>query len=721
MKLNFPNLKYADASNNKQKSILRCHRLAFNDLGTIFYATFAISLHLVSIMLTIKQIKFFMFTLMWDLSVKITETINYDKSANANMVSDHPNLSNSKYFVINQFWTPIAFVTFSFIFMVCFGICSYFKIGNVGNDNIQLGIDLVNTDSIKSKHDQEESVKGIKINSLINDGSFIAKSNSPLETSSSSLYSSFRSLTNLQMQSEKINIFQFNLLKLFCLPPVSTCFHLMMCFCLMIARLSLHKHKLGYDLTGEQAIPSEIINVNSTLGQMNQFVSCYINTVDNQLDLNYLNYFLGFMMLIYKTTRVYSNMNRLYAFLVFSHVVFFTLMNLTTLGAFEALFNSMRITRMSEIVKKTSGLSRLIRNLDLNHTIVNATSNKLLPGIFLNNEAFLMGFYIAGSLLNLIYLSCLNLFALTFYKNAQSIMRHKYECYLNNFVICSKPSTRRPTSMLSGFITKETGDSFNLDTIEKAATSLPHLNSIAYLGIQNQYKSVLAGIIVLLLTEFFRAPLIYAFYLKYVLENVDVYLAGLMFQLSYLLFNALFWILLSFKTNWTVKFSSNFRVLFWNRIYTEYFCSQNIGKSKLSHKSNSNEREVKMSQNNKVIKELDSSIESGFKQKYDLGLFDQVERNLAVNSINNLDELEIKVKLKDSKESMQPKCSTFGMSSFSKANPLNQTSKTHFKCANSGSEYLSPFRTELNFDKRNLINLMQQKINEHNNFSTIHF
>ena len=126
-------------------------------------------------------------------------------------------------------------------------------------------------------------------------------------------------------------------------------------------------------------------------------------------------------------------------------------------------------------------------------------------------------------------------------------------------------------------------------------------------------------------------------------------------------------------------------------------------------------------QNNKVIKELDSSIESGFKQKYDLGLFDQVERNLAVNSINNLDELEIKVKLKDSKESMQPKCSTFGMSSFSKANPLNQTSKTHFKCANSGSEYLSPFRTELNFDKRNLINLMQQKINEHNNFSTIHF
>ena len=704
MKLTFPNLNNANASNNKRRPLLRCRRLAFNDLGTILYATFAICLNLVSIMLTIKQIKHFMFTLMWDLSVRITETIYlFDKSPNAD-----PNLSNSKYFVLNQFWTPIAFVTCSFIFMVCFGVCSCFKIGNLGNDNIQLGIDLVSTDpSIRSKHDQEESVKGIKINSLINDGSFIGKSNSSSETSSSSLYSSFRSLTNLPMQSGKINIFQFNLLKLFCLPPVSCCFHLMMCFCLMVARLSLDKYMLGYDLTRKQAIPSEIINSNSTLGQMNQFVFGYINTVDNQLDLNYLNYFLGFTMLIYKTTRVYSNMNRLYAFLVFFHVVFFTLVNLSTLAAFEALFKSMRITRMSEIIKETSGLSRLIRNLDLNRTSVNATSNKLLPGIFLNNEPFLMGFFIAGSLLNLIYLSCLNLFAFTFYKNAQSRIRRKYECYLNNFVICSKPSMGRPSSVLSGFISKESRGSFNLDTIEKAATSLPRLNSIAHLDIQNQYMSVLAGIVVLLLTEFFRAPLIYAFYVKYFVENVDVYLAGLMLQLSYLLFNALFWILLSFKTNWTVKFSSNFRILFWNHIYTEYFCSQSVvGKTKLPHRTNSNEKEVKLSR-----KELDSSIENGFKQKFDLGIFHQVDQNLAANSINNLDELEIKVALKGSNQSPQPKCSTFGMSSFSKANPLNRTSnqsnRTNFKCANSISEYLSPFRSESSFDKTN--------------FSTIHF
>jgi hypothetical protein len=43
-----------------------------------------------------------------------------------------------------------------------------------------------------------------------------------------------------------------------------------------------------------------------------------------------------------------------------------------------------------------------------------------------------------------------------------------------------------------------------------------------------------------------------------------------MSQLVYLLFNALFWIILSFKTQWDVKFTRQFRILLWHQIYVQY-------------------------------------------------------------------------------------------------------------------------------------------------------
>jgi hypothetical protein len=67
-----------------------------------------------------------------------------------------------------------------------------------------------------------------------------------------------------------------------------------------------------------------------------------------------------------------------------------------------------------------------------------------------------------------------------------------------------------------------------------------------------------------------------------------------MFQLVYLLYNAIFWIVLSFKKEWIVRFTPQFRVLLWHQLYSKHLkrnrkLFQNDEQENLSRNSSSSQ------------------------------------------------------------------------------------------------------------------------------------
>ena len=279
------------------------------------------------------------------------------------------------------------------------------------------------------------------------------------------------------------------------------------------------------------------------------------------LDITHLNCLIAFLALSFKVTRVYSCMNRFYAMLIAIHMGLFTILNITTYTAFETLFKTNSLKSLSVRIME-SNLKGLI-------SIGNSRndSNQILPKetsiVSMESDKVVLGVYLAGWTMNLIYLSTLNLFGFSFYKHAQLKLKHKYENFLAQYI----------TSNRNGF---------------KSAIKNPHMPHfkpeiqpeyspiMSKIGVKNQYRSILIGIVLLLATELLRIPLVYSFYIKYFRTNVEVFLFALVGQIAYLIFNALFWIFLSFKTQWVVRFTGSFRVLYWNRLFTEHFYSQHL-------------------------------------------------------------------------------------------------------------------------------------------------
>lgn len=281
------------------------------------------------------------------------------------------------------------------------------------------------------------------------------------------------------------------------------------------------------------------------------------------INIVHVNSLLAFLALGFKITRVYSSMNRFYSMLIAIHMTIFTILNITTYTAFETFFKTNSLKSLSIRIME-SHLKGLI-------SIGNSKndSDQVLPKqtsiMFMESDKVVLVMYLAGWIMNIVYLSTLNLFGYSFYKHAQLKLKHKYENFLAQYI----------TSNKNGFKSNMKNPHMPHFKPEIQTEFSPIMSKI---GVKNQYRSILIGIVLLLATELLRMPLVYTFYIKYFRTNIKIYLFALIGQLAYLIFNALFWIFLSFKTQWAVRFTGSFRVLYWNRLFTEHFYSQHLKK-----------------------------------------------------------------------------------------------------------------------------------------------
>ncbi len=532
------------------KKILCANKLKFADLSNIYYALVAISLHIISILNIYRQIKVLMFTLMVDLSTQITERLEQNNHPNdlQNLDQLHQNLLSSKFFITNQFATSITFLVLSIVSMFWFGFFSLFKTGNLSNDNVQLGNHMITIDNFKKYRVQiiTNNEYSLKNESTPLNFSLSSLSSPQSDTSGSSSFTSSSTsfMSSGSTDSSMLKPKFFTLIRIFYLPPLNCCFHLLMCYFLVLVKLDLAKFQQAYDVS--EKLSNESLFINST-----NCISEY------EIDLNHINYIIALIVLNFKLTRVYCKMNHLYSLIVFIQLTLFGVIDLGTYSAFETLFKTQN-TR--------DNLSARIEQSDLKSILFNDKNVSLSSksdSLFLENEILLILAYSSSWLLNIIYLSSFNIFGFSFFRQAHLKIRYKYDQYILRYSTKNIDTDKKSTTKNS---------SLNLNHNLRVENS----SIFSKIGVKNQYKAILVGILFLLVLEAFRVPLIYSFYIKYFQTNSrDVYLIALILHLIYLVSNALFWILMSFKTDWTVKFTSDFRVLFWNRLFTEYFYARN--------------------------------------------------------------------------------------------------------------------------------------------------
>jgi hypothetical protein len=606
-----------------------CFRFPNAELGMLFYGTIALILHLISLYMTIRRLK----------QVISAELIKFSIKSYANP-NDIPH-SDIKSFLAENFLAPIVSIFASVIFAFMFACCILFKAGNLGNDDKQLGVDLILIDGSCPINGLENSSENLSSSNLNTKEKEDTEKSSPSQVQSSpsssiSSMSSSRSISspftetreNNDFINNKINVmpktittksldpfgtsfltkknpYFHNLskkskVKFFYLPAFNSCFHLIMCLSLLITKLLLNhfetsaysisnaniENKLNHghnDLNSikliryfymnrnnTQAIDhlfrelneKIILNKNLNLGPANSTSKMLKVSNKFQIDFNYINYSLAFLVLTLKFTRVYSKMNMFYAFLVFLHLLFFTLLNLTMYPALEILFkNSLNSTN------KSTSDSSILDTLKNENYISNSNLYKLVPSSF-ESQKFMLITYIASWLLNLIYLTSINVFGTSFYKDAQLKIKCKFESYLNYYGANESNANALDEVGKKSIYDNNIVNPF-LESNYAKSIVLYHGNDDGGSGTK-QYKAIIAGIFLLLITEAIRVPFIYSCYIKYFIYSFDTYLLALMFQLVYLLYNAIFWIILSFKKEWIVRFTPQFRVLLWHQLYSQH-------------------------------------------------------------------------------------------------------------------------------------------------------
>ncbi len=553
---------------------------------SIVYASFTIFFYMISFIFIIKEIKSLIFSLELELSVHLIQNLIVNKS-------EFHKIENSKFFAVSQFTSSIVFLALSFVSMICFAVISFFKIGRLSNCDAQLGHDFVIIKPLQNliKNKKKDSNLSKSANSIIASSyssttDEIFSSNSVSCCSSASLSSTLSSdsfaSSILSMPSEPADSLEnFHLINekstsqlIYYFPPLSSSIHLIMCFCLLISRLSLEKFKLNNDLIQQVQENNQskqnrvnasvflvgLLKADSSAVQNDILKFWFDHSKSMKLDLNYFNYLFGYLVLVYRFTRIHACMNKLYALILFLHLVLLTVLNLTTYQAFEIIFKS-NLLKLTSQIAWNAELNTLIK---VNTSFLNVTTNeqrKYIPNI-LSNDSFLIASYSISWLVNLAYLSSLNAFAVSFYMQALSKLKIKFENVLNRQNV-------KKQNILTGFHIKHYEYTKPVRTGSQPDNNVLERESVANIknNIETQYKIVITGIILLLISEVCRIPIIYLFFYKYLFSGLDVYLIAISFQLAYLIFNAIIWIILSFKVgNWRVHFSAKFRVMLWNKL-----------------------------------------------------------------------------------------------------------------------------------------------------------
>jgi hypothetical protein len=282
-----------------------CFRFPNAELGMLFYGKIALILHLISLYMTIRRLK----------QVISAELIKFSIKSYANP-NDIPQ-GDIKSFLAENFLAPIVSIFASVMFALIFAFCILFKAGNLGNDDKQLGVDLILMDGsspINGLENSSENLSSSILNAKEKEEEIvdIEKSSPSLAQSPSSSLSSMSSSRSISSPftetrvnndfiNNKINVmprtittksldtfgtaslakknpYFHNLsrkskLKFFYLPAFNSCFHLIMCLCLLVTKLLLNQFETS-------ASPISNANIENKLNHIPNINSFYYGNLE---------------------------------------------------------------------------------------------------------------------------------------------------------------------------------------------------------------------------------------------------------------------------------------------------------------------------------------------------------------------------------------------------------------------------------------------------------
>lgn len=429
--------------------------------------------------------------------------------------------------ILSQIVLSLVFLIASFASIFGFIQCSFCSTENLSNDNNRLGDDLILTQESNSQLKQsQQTIRTLSTAcpSIISNGSnqstklFSAEENIPFKSSSH--------IKIQPMQSTKSSF------KELYVPPFNTIFHLLMAFCLLISKLILSK-------ISKKEINISLLNeitkmpLNTKIDDYNRLIRLLSNTTNSseliksviveilnekqtfmtiislntlEIRLEHLSYFMALFMFLFKITRFYSIVNKSYCFLVFCNLLIFVFLNLYSLSTLEFLYKS-----------HEAPMRNFYSHLDI-----------------LEYPLVLILSYFLSWILSILYYISFNIYLIYFYNESNCKLIKKYEFYYAKYY-----------------------------TQSDTCSQLNDSNQIL-----TQYKAIIIGISIILLVELIQIPYLYTCYTKYFSTNIQLYFIALCFQLLYLFYNSILWIILSFKQTWSINFTAKYHIILWHYIYS---------------------------------------------------------------------------------------------------------------------------------------------------------
>lgn len=527
----------------------------------------------------------------------LTSTYSHTSST-LPILSNQQKLNNS--IIINIF-----LITFSIIFTLVHALIGSIKLGVYFHDGFILG---KNFDKNKSKK--------------INFNNYTASSS----TCSSSLSSdntvsiSKQKLTKSNSQRPMLGCYFFKRPSFWKeLPPLGALFHIFSSFCILLAEVQLSSRRIqlgnkpvgdifssksdflfgepinrlkifksNYDLaqikpsnrlTKDAIVQNNHLNdvINSKddftlFGHGNQQLNFHTSLIfivsENTIGLDYLNFMIALINFSCKVCQTFWSSSKSFTFLLFSFTSLMIVVLSNSYSTFEILLksNNLKVIAQNFLFfaykndnKRDNGINLM---QDYGHDLILALIF-IISAIFLFINVFLFGKYGFGKF---------NFYKIKLQNNLNKYIQKNYadKEFLSD--ISSKNRTEisiEKSDSISNCSPKSHSEQSSFNTSITNSKYLCDFNFI------KSYKENIFSSILLLCYCIIRSLFIYELIIVYKFTSDSLILVQVCLEILLIMVWIILLIFLTFKENWTFKFDSNYKILFWNHIYATSNLKQN--------------------------------------------------------------------------------------------------------------------------------------------------
>ncbi|RNA28137.1 hypothetical protein BpHYR1_052124 [Brachionus plicatilis] len=557
----------------------------------------------------------------------LTSTYSHTSSS-LPILSNQQKLNNS--IIINIF-----LITFSIIFALVHALIGSIKLGVYSHDGFKLG---KNFDKNKSK--------------LINLNDYTASTS----TCSSSISSdntvsiSKQKLTKSNSQRPVLGCYFFKRPSFWAqLPPLGVLFHILSSFCILLAEVQLSSRRIqlgnkpvgdifssksdflfgepinrlkmfksSYDLsqikspiklttamTDQKNYLNDVINSKddfTLFGYGNQKLNFHSSLIfivsENTIGLDCLNFVIALVTFSSKVCQTFWSSSKSFSFLLISFTSLMTIVLSNSYSAFEILLksNNLKVIARNFLFfahkndkKQDTGIN-LVQ--DYGHDLVSALVYTI-SSLFLFINVFLFTTYGYRKF---------NFHKIKLQKNINKYIRKNYhekefltDVHDKNCAEISIEKSDTISNCSPKSQSEQSNSSFN--------TSITNSNNFCDFKFIKSYKENILSSILLLFYCIIRSMFIYELIIVFKFTSDSLILAQICLEVSLIIVWIILLICLTFKENWNFKLDSNYKILFWNHIYSTSNLKQNISLNSERITNLGSNQDYKMNLSDKSLEE----------------------------------------------------------------------------------------------------------------------